>query len=120
MKRFVIAFLSVIIAVSFASCANKSTQNEPTEQTTALSTTEASNIEKSEAETAATVIDTETEKSIYDNSLDEPSYEPQYHTCPACGGSMGQFVVTSVDANGIPFQEWIPCGTCGGSGVIYY
>ena len=120
MKRLVIVFLSVIIAVSFAACANKSTQNATTKQTTALSTTEASDIEKNEAETAATVIDTENEESINANSLDEPSYEPQNHTCPACGGSMCQYVVTSVDANGVPFQEWIPCGTCGGSGVIYY
>ena len=119
MKRLVIVFLSVIIAVSFAACANKSTQNTTTKQTTALSTTETSNVEKNETETA-TEIDAENEKLINGNSLDESSYEPQNHTCPACGGSMGQYVVTSVDANGVPFQEWIPCGTCGGSGVIYY
>ena len=120
MKRLVIVFLSVIIAVSFAACANKSTQNATTKQTTALSTTETSNVEKNEVETTTTVIDTENEKLINDNSLDKSSYEPQNHTCPACGGSMGQYVITSVDANGVPFQEWIPCGTCGGSGVIYY
>lgn len=53
-------------------------------------------------------------QALMANRTDQPPEQPTPRTCTGCGGNGGRTEDTS--SNGITRQNWVSCGSCGGSG----